>query len=202
MPKTPLFESRLAQQTAVTVALAVVFLGMAGLAALTTTRTAAAMPGSDATVRVPVTWKQLETIKEPGAAVARYGVASPDSATLTPVTLQAGTLRFSQSTEFDAAVNRFLTRFHDAPATASAEPIESSAGKGVRYRFTEEFVIRQRRGDRVAQKVHFVSLITPDGGRTYWVLHLTSLPVAGMSGPVSAELMAEMERSLRVVESG
>jgi hypothetical protein len=204
MPRPPLFESSWARQSAVTAALGAVFVAAMLLAGLTTMRSTVELPG--ATVGVPGTWQRLTTEAQNQQGVEMYALSAEGQQRFIATAFQfeqrvppaAARARFQQ---LQAALAQRGEVTFDSPASWEATELDRDRFVGARYFGTTRFVYRGAR----FQRLHFVSVLTPDSGRTYWALYFTDVtPYGRETNEIIAgdrALMQEIEQSLNLTDS-
>jgi hypothetical protein len=192
MPKGPLFESRWAQQTAVSVAMIAVFALVGGVAALTTMRVAVPLPGGEGSVRLPMTW---ERVGQRGDEVTIY--RGLDRTGLPAQQLWITRLAFSRPVPPAAARAGFVREFAELSRSDgwSSEPIQTDQAEGARFRLTQTARIQFNRQVQALNQLHLISVLTPDGGRTYYVFYLTNIGPYRDTFESDTALMREIEQS-------
>jgi hypothetical protein len=207
MPRAPLFQSRWAQQTAVTVAMAGVFAVAALLAAATTARSTVALQG--ATIDLPATWQTLSRARlAPGNIDVRvFGVGAEARQRL-----MVATLPFEQPEQPQLALQRarqIASQQNLMPADPPANwrPAELNRQGLLAARFFANRTLMIQRGQQRVpiEQWHWVSVLSPDQGRTYWVLYLADETIGHSElqqmQQADRQLLSEIEQSLTLTAS-
>jgi hypothetical protein len=191
MPRPPLFESPLAQRSAVAVAVGLVLLLATGTAYFVTTYQATPVPG--AVVQMPRLWQQIGRADEPLAATAAFA-HSQDARLRLAVT----PIQFEQTVEPTRAIAEAQGRLPSGLETHGNRPeireIETPRLTGLRY----EGQRRIRRGPHEFIEHHMVTALTADG-RNYWILHVSDLisyTPSSQALAMNRQLIRRIERSL------